>query len=173
MTNLPAINPPPGQYADQKNYWLPYLITFLSGLTIGYILHVLRVRSDKKQRLEDAKIADKRRLEDTQRAREAELKKARIAFKSAFVELRAKCGALMTYDIAGGFMGPHERAITEFRHHVSQADLTGFDAACENYRKCRYPERTPSQQLGPFFTQAQTDELAKSIDALLAFADRT
>ena len=164
MTNLPPINPPSAQYADYKQCWNYYIITFLSGLAIGYILHILRVRHD-----------DKRRAEDVQRAKDAELKNARIAFQSAFAELRSKCngGALMTYDLAGSFAGVHERAITEFRHHVGQADLASFDAACENYRKCRYPERTPSQQLGPFFTPSQTEALAKAIDGLLAFADKT
>jgi hypothetical protein len=106
-------------------------------------------------------------------ARERELQQARIAFMAAFAKLRNLCNAEnLTYSQVEGHSGAHDVAIVQFTPHVGAADLESFKLACDAYRKCREPKKTLSQQLNEFFTPEQRNELAKAIDALLAFAGK-
>jgi hypothetical protein len=78
----------------------------------------------------------------------------------------------MTYPLAEKLTSPHESAIAEFRPHLRERDLAGFDAACDTYRQCRKPDRGPGPYLVDSFTVTQTNDLHRAIESLLSYADK-
>jgi sugar lactone lactonase YvrE len=144
-----------------KGFWvLPTLSAILLLVLGAWLAHRLTTRRDRKKSLRDS------------------CTQFRSAFSAALAELNA--GKDIHFIMSSAAVR-HDAAIDEFRRHLPQGKLKGFDAACDEYRSqrqadpawlqiCRSqaPEKTIEEALEN--NKRHRVALVAAINGLLAFA---